>query len=33
MMTAHTAAATRISIGLHATAMTKGKALAAMMMI
>jgi hypothetical protein len=33
MMTACTAAAIRISIALHATAMTKGKAPAAMTMI
>jgi hypothetical protein len=33
MMTARTTAATRISIALHAAAMTKGKAPAAMMMI
>jgi hypothetical protein len=33
MTTACTAAATRISIALHAAAMTKGKAPAAMMMI
>jgi hypothetical protein len=33
MMTARTAAATRISIALHTAAMTKGKAPAAMMMI
>jgi hypothetical protein len=32
MMTARTAVATRISIALHATAMTKGKASAAMTM-
>jgi hypothetical protein len=33
MMTVRTAAATKISIALHATAMTKGKAPAAMTMI
>jgi hypothetical protein len=33
MMTAHTTAATRISIALHAPAMTKGKAPATMTMI
>jgi hypothetical protein len=33
MMTARTAAATKISIALHAAAMIKGKAPAAMMMI
>jgi hypothetical protein len=33
MTTAHTAAVTRISIALHAAAMTKGKAPAAMTMI
>jgi hypothetical protein len=33
MITVRTAAATRISIALHAVAMTKGKAPAAMMMI